>query len=95
MPLSDRAFPALSPAAPFSPPRADTSQRDDLLSCLQDGAALTQGEAEARFGCRRLAARVWDLRQAGWPVRTRRIRDADGRLVAEYFLDDRKTPGLR
>ena len=45
------------------------TQADAILSYLQDGCALTPAEALRRFGCARLAARIWELRQAGYDIR--------------------------
>jgi hypothetical protein len=66
----------------------ETSQIDDILDHFQYGGSLTQGQAWDRFGCARLAARVWDLRQLGYPIRKRMVRDDQARLVAEYYMGD-------
>ncbi|MCF8481963.1 MAG: helix-turn-helix domain-containing protein [Rhodospirillum sp.] len=69
----------------------EASQIDDILDHFLDGDSLTQDEALERYGCARLAARVWDLRQLGHPIQKRMVRDDLGRLVAEYVLSP--TPG--
>ncbi|WP_051013786.1 helix-turn-helix domain-containing protein [Pararhodospirillum photometricum] len=81
-----RSAPPLPPAL-----RQDASQQEGILGHLERGGALSQAEARRLYGCSRLAARVWDLKQAGYPVRSRMVRDPDGRLVAEYFIE----PGER
>ncbi len=77
--------------APIAPFGLDftISQIDDILAYFESGRSLTQEEARTLFSCSRLAARVWDLRQAGHLVRKRMVRDPDGRLVAEYYLEGR------
>ena len=36
-----------------------------ILARLQTGRGITQAEAYEDFGCTRLGARIWDLKQAG------------------------------
>lgn len=47
---------------------AATSHRAQILRYLEAGGSLSQGDAERLFFCRRLAARIWDLRHAGHPI---------------------------
>lgn len=54
------------------------SHRDLILDHLASGRPLTADEARDLYGCRRLAARIHELRQAGLEV----IREiADGEAV--------------
>ena len=46
------------------------TQGDAILSYLQDGGVLTPAEALRRFGCARLAARIWELRRSGYDIRS-------------------------
>jgi hypothetical protein len=64
----------------------EASQIDDILDHFLDGDSLTQDEALDLYGCARLAARVWDLRQLGHPIEKRMVRDTQHRLVAEYYI---------
>lgn len=41
------------------------TQNDRLLSWLQSGRSITQREADELWGCTRLGARVYDLKQQG------------------------------
>ncbi len=41
------------------------SQRQRILNHLLSGRTITPLQALHRFGCFRLGARIWDLRQAG------------------------------
>lgn len=50
---------------------------------LAKGHSLTPLEALRRFNCLRLGARCWDLKQAGWPVKSTMV-DVGGKKVARY-----------
>lgn len=69
---------------------AATSQCGQILAYLKKGKTLTPAEALKRFGCLRLAARVRDLRDQGYRIRTEMIRvmAANGRMarVARYAM---------
>ena len=58
---------------------------------LAKGHALTPLEALRRFNCLRLGARCWELKQAGWPVKSKMVEVGKGKRVAEYsFAGARK-----
>lgn len=63
------------------------SQESRILSHLRAGRSLNPLQALDKFGCFRLAARVWQLRNAGWDIRTRRLRTRTGKTVALYYLN--------
>lgn len=44
------------------------SQTEKIKNALMEGEVLTPLDALERFGCFRLGARIWELRQAGLPV---------------------------
>ena len=44
------------------------AQRDAILADLKSGLLLTPLDALRRYGCSRLAARVRELREAGYPI---------------------------
>jgi hypothetical protein len=54
---------------------------------LAQGHTLTPIEALKRFGTLRLGARAWDLKRAGWPIKSRMVNVGEGRRVAEYSFD--------
>lgn len=60
-------------------------QTADVLSYLKRGRSLTALEALDRLGCARLAARVDELRGAGYEIRTQYVRQ-DGKRFARYRL---------
>jgi hypothetical protein len=66
------------------------SQNAAILDALKKGDALTDLDALSRFGCRRLAARVADLKARGYPVKSRLVRRGESR-VAEYSMYWRRT----
>ena len=51
-----------------------SSQCQLILAALQQGEWITPLDALKRWGCFRLGARVWDLKQAGIPVSAQTIR---------------------
>ncbi len=61
------------------------SQRDEILSYLQQGQSLTPLEALSMFGCFRLAARIRELRADGYNIRTDDIK-VGNKSVAQYRL---------
>ena len=67
------------------------TQEKGILEALQDGERLTPGDALKRFGCMRLAARVYDLRKLGHKIAEQMI-EVDTRsgtaMVAEYRIDE-------
>lgn len=44
------------------------SQNDLVLDYLRQNGSITQAEAIAHFGCYRLGARVWELKQRGHKI---------------------------
>lgn len=74
---------------------SELSQADQILAHLEAGGTLTQMEATVKFGCTRLAARIWDLRGRGIEVRERRVRVGLGKWVSEYSIAPKKVERLR
>lgn len=63
------------------------SQLEKISRFLQNsGKNLTVAEARRRFGVQRLAARIYDLRQNGFEIRTNDVRS--GHVVTSYTLVD-------
>ncbi len=66
------------------------SQNSEILNALQHGDKLTPLDALTRFGCMRLSARIYDLREKGHDVKVRmkQIRRTTHGVVevAEYSL---------
>ena len=64
----------------------DTSQGRKILEYLQAGGMLTPLDALNLFGCLRLGARIWDLRQAGHPITGERVKTNTGKFVEQYKI---------
>lgn len=44
------------------------SQCDKILAHMQSGKGISQYEAAQKYGCYRLSARIWDLREQGYDI---------------------------
>ena len=66
---------------------ASQTQAERILSALLAGESLTSLDALDRFGCSRLAARIEELRRAGWPVVSRLVETGGGKRVSSYWMD--------
>lgn len=58
------------------------------------GATITQLDAIERFGCFRLAARIYDIRKAGLDVHKIMVKTAQGRMFAKYYLSHGISPNV-
>ena len=72
-------------------PESAKTQCERLLEHLKLGLPLTAHKALYGYGCQRLAARMFDLRQLGHQIEKRMVevptRDGRTARVAEYFLE--------
>lgn len=64
------------------------TQGRELLLAMQRGERLTALDALRICGCMRLAARVHDLRKAGWPIVEETIKTTSGKRVARYRMGE-------
>jgi len=62
------------------------SQADMILTRLRLGYSITPIEALKLFGCFRLAARIGELREAGYTIHTEWEKDETGKRHARYRL---------
>lgn len=62
------------------------TQKALILKALQQGDRLTHLDAEKRFNCLRLGARIYDLKQQGHKIEKQMIVVPSGKCVAEYRL---------
>lgn len=60
---------------------------------IRGADGLTVAEARTTIACDRLAARVWELRQAGHVIESVSERTPMGAHVARYYLRERPTTG--
>lgn len=60
------------------------AQTAQIRRALDAGRKLTPLDAWRDFGCFRLGARIYDLKQEGYPVERRMVETDEGKRVAEY-----------
>lgn len=66
---------------------SEKSQTTSILNYMQHGHSLTQLDALKMFGCMRLGARIYDLKQSGYAVVSTMIDDKKtGKRYASYSL---------
>lgn len=63
------------------------SQCGAILEYLQSGNTITPMEALNFFGCSRLSARIWNLKEAGYKIKTKII-GKNGKHFAEYYMEE-------
>lgn len=67
-----------------------TTHRTQVLHHLKSGKSITPTEALDLFGCFRLGARIFELREEGHPIEKQMVevttRTGDTTRVAEYWL---------
>lgn len=70
------------------------TQKEMILNYLKEHGRITDREAYMEFGCRRLGARIWDLRASGHMIRTENTtkpnRYGKYTTFATYILEDKK-----
>lgn len=64
------------------------SQKKRILRYLLNGYSLTPIDALNLFGCFRLGARIWELRNEGYPVKMRLIEHNGKRFAEDYDIQD-------
>ena len=64
------------------------TQNDMILVALKNGERITPLSALEQFGCFRLSARIWDLRNEGHHIKTKHISTPQGKVVAEYSYEN-------
>lgn len=62
------------------------SQNQQVLSYLKTGKVITPIEALDMFGCFRLSARIYELKDSGWPIHCERKPTDSGKIVGHYSL---------
>ena len=68
--------------------QTSASQTARIKAALLRGETLTPMDALRRFGCFRLGARIWDLRnEHGMDIKTEQCRTKSGKIVDAYSLN--------
>jgi len=62
------------------------TQNKQILHYLKTGKPITPLEALYQFGCLRLSARIFELKENGWPITCDRQDVGDGKVVGHYTL---------
>jgi len=62
------------------------SQLNNILLHLQNGNSITTLDALNLFGCFRLGARIFDLKQLGYNIVNTMITLENGKRIASYSL---------
>ena len=58
--------------------------KEQIRSYLNKGKTITSLDALYMFKCFRLAARISELKQEGYPVTKRMVQMTSGKYIAEY-----------
>ena len=67
--------------------RKSKSQEERILRHLMKGKHLTALDAVALFDCFRLQARIFDLREKGYNIKTEYIYTNKRKRIARYYMD--------
>lgn len=60
-----------------------------ILEALERGERLTALDALRRFGCFQMAARIFEIKRAGYNVKTKTVTSANGKKhFALYYLEN-------
>ena len=63
------------------------SQKAQILDYMLSGRSISHFEAEEKFNCSRIAARINDLRNDGYDVKTEiAVNESNGKRFARYYL---------
>lgn len=62
------------------------TQNQQVLSYLKTGKVITPLEALDMFGCFRLSARIYELKDMGWPIHCERRQLESGKVVGHYSM---------
>lgn len=62
------------------------SQTAKIREHLESGKAITPVQALRLYGCFRLGARIWDLKQEGMNIESELVKTRNGATVAQYKL---------
>lgn len=66
---------------------AAKTQKEKIREYLLNGGTLTPLDALEKFGCFRLATRIFELKKEGLDIRTEMVEnEATGKRYAKYFI---------
>jgi hypothetical protein len=67
------------------------TQKEAILRHLQSGKTITPLEALNLYGCYRLGARIWDLRNEGYVIRSESVKQGK-KTFSSYKLNSKESP---
>ena len=67
------------------------TQKNNVLKHLESGREITPLDALEQYGCFRLAAVIWNLRDEGYKIATKTVSNKYGKTFASYKLKDVST----
>ena len=67
-------------------PETSSTQYFQILDWLKSGRTITPLEALERFGCLRLGARIYEMRQEGFGIKREMVKVGKNKSVARYSL---------
>ena len=73
--------------------KKNPNQTTKILLYLKEGNKITGMDALNLFGCWRLGARIWDIKQMGFKIKSELITTNTNKVVAEYELIKGYTQG--
>ena len=62
------------------------TQADQILNDLKQGKTITPLDALPKYGCFRLAARIYDLRCGGHNIKGEMVHNENGKHYMRYYL---------
>ena len=62
------------------------SHTQQILKALKKGRKLTPLDALTEWGCFRLGARIYDLKERGYNIITKMVTSSNGKRFAQYRL---------
>lgn len=62
------------------------NQTDEILNYLRAGYSLTPLEALDKFGCFRLGARIWEIKDQGYDIESKIVSGPNGKHYSRYTL---------
>ena len=67
--------------------KTSQTQSAQILKALKNGEKLTHLDAEKRFNCLRLGARIHELKKRGYKITGEMVTVPSGKRVAQYWLE--------
>jgi len=71
------------------------TQETQILTHLETHGNISSLQALKQYGCFRLAARIYDLRNRGYQIESQRWKTRSGKWVARYWLKKSPSKGAR